>query len=80
MTCGWPSLLPSNKYRLSAFSSTGGGKFIKIERERLLTLFDEDPDIGYVVMSNLAALVGARFHKLQEGAARRRGQDLMVGW
>lgn len=77
---GWSSIVPPNKYRLSGFSSAGGGKFIKIERERLLTLFDEDPDIGYVVMSNLATLVGARFHNLQEEAARRRGQDLMGGW
>ena len=77
---GWSSIVPPNKYRLSGYSTAGGGKFIKIQRDRLLKLFEKDSDIGYVVMSNLAALVGARFHNLQEGAARRREQDIMVGW
>ena len=77
---GWSSIVPPNKYRLSGYSTGGGCKFIKIEREVLLKLFEKNPDIGYAVMSNLATLVGARFHNLQEEAARRRGQDLMGGW
>jgi len=77
---GWSSIVPPNKYRLSGYSSGAGCKLIKIERENLLKLFEKDPDIGYVVMSNLATLVGARFHSLQEEAARRRGQDIMGGW
>jgi CRP-like cAMP-binding protein len=77
---GWSSIVPPNKYRLAGYSTDGGSKLIKVERERLLNLFDKDPNIGYVVMSNLAALVGTRFHNLQDEAARRRGQDLMGGW
>ena len=77
---GWSSIVPPNKYRLSGYSSGGGCKLVKVERESLLKLFEKDPDIGYAVMSNLAALVGARFHSLQEEAARRRGQDIMGGW
>ena len=77
---GWSSIVPPNKYRLAGYSTGGGCKLIKVERESLLKLFEKDPDIGYVVMSNLATLVGARFHNLQEEAARRRGQDLMGGW
>ena len=77
---GWSSIVSPNKYRLSGYSTGGGGKLIKVERESLLKLFEKDPDIGYVVMSNLSAVVGARFHNLQEEAARRRGQDIMGGW
>lgn len=77
---GWSSIVPPNKYRLAGYSTGGGCKLIKVKREKLLKLFEKDPDIGYVVMSNLATLVGARFHSLQEEAARRRGQDLMGGW
>ena len=64
-------IVAPNKYRLSGYSTDGGCKLIKVERESLLKLFQKDPDIGYVVMSNLATLVGARFHNLQEEAARR---------
>ena len=77
---GWSSIVPPNKYRLAGYSTGGGCKLIKVERESLLKLFEKDSDIGYLVMSNLATLVGARFHNLQEEAARRRGQDLMGGW
>ena len=77
---GWSSIVPPNKYRLSGYSSGAGCKLVKVERENLLKLFEEDPDIGYVVMSNLATLVGGRFHSLQEEVARRRGQDIMGGW
>ena len=77
---GWSSIVSPNKYRLSGYSTGGGCKLIKVERESLLKLFQKDPDIGYLVMSNLATLVGARFHNLQEEAARRRGQDIMGGW
>jgi signal-transduction protein with cAMP-binding, CBS, and nucleotidyltransferase domain len=77
---GWSSIVPPNKYRLSGYSTGEGCKLIKFERESLLKLFKKDPDIGYVVMLNLATLVGTRFHNLQEEAASRRGQDLMGGW
>ena len=77
---GWSSIVSPNKYRLSGYSTGGRCKLIRVERKSLLTLFEKDPDIGYLVMSNLAMLVGARFHNLQEEAARRRGQDIMGGW
>jgi CRP/FNR family transcriptional regulator, cyclic AMP receptor protein len=77
---GWSSIVPPNKYRLSGYSTGGGCKLVKVKRDSLLKLFEKDPDIGYKVMSKLATLVGARFHNLQEEAARRRGQDIMGGW
>ena len=77
---GWSSIVAPNKYRLSGYSTGGRCKLVKFERESLLKLFEKDPDIGYMVMSKLATLVGTRFHNLQEEAARRRGQDIMGGW
>ncbi len=77
---GWSSIVAPYKYRLSGYSTGSGCKLIKVERENLLKLFEKDPDIGYVVMSNVATMVGARFHNLQEEAVSRRGQDIMGGW
>jgi CRP-like cAMP-binding protein len=77
---GWSSLASPYKYRLSGYCAANSCKLIKIERESLRKLFELDPDIGYVVMSNIANVVGRRFHNLQEEVAKRRGQDLLGGW
>jgi CRP-like cAMP-binding protein len=77
---GWSSFTSPHKYRLSGYCSGKHCKLIKVEREGLRQLFEKATDIGYVVMSNVAAVVGTRFHELQEEAARRRGQDLLGGW
>lgn len=77
---GWSSFTSPHKYRLSGYCSGQSCKFIKVERDGLRQLFDEDPDIGYVVMSNVATVVGTRFHEFQEEAARHRGHDLLGGW
>jgi len=39
-----------------------------LEREYLQNLFDEDPRMGYTVMTNLASILGERFYQLQESA------------
>ena len=36
--------------------------------------------MGYAVISNVATVVGTRFHEFQEEAAQRRGQDILGGW
>jgi len=77
---GWSSFTSPNKYRLSGFCGDTPCKLIRVDREALRQLFDKDAQIGYVVMSNVAAVVGTRFHEFQEEAARQRGQDLLGGW
>ena len=77
---GWSSFTSPNKYRLSGYCAGEPCKLIKVDREGLRQLFEKDPDIGYVVISNVAAVVGTRFHEFQEEAARQRGQDLLGGW
>jgi CRP-like cAMP-binding protein len=77
---GWSSFTSPNKYRLSGYCTDVACKLIKVDREGLRQLFEKDPDIGYVVISNVAAVVGTRFHEFQEECARQRGQDLLGGW
>jgi signal-transduction protein with cAMP-binding, CBS, and nucleotidyltransferase domain len=77
---GWSSFVPPYKYRLSGYCASKSCKLIKVEKESLRKLFEKDTKIGYVVMSNMATVVGRRFHRLQEEAAKRRGQDLLGGW
>lgn len=65
-TFGWSSLVPPYKYGLSAYCATRSCKVLKVEKECLTNLFEEDTLIGYRVMSNLAAVVGERFDQLQD--------------
>jgi CRP-like cAMP-binding protein len=77
---GWSSFVSPHKYRLSGYCAGKGCKLIKAEREGLKQLFETDPEIGYTVISNVATVVGTRFHEFQEEAVRRRGQDILGGW
>lgn len=77
---GWSSFTSPNKYRLSGYCAGKPCKLIKVEREGLRQLFDKDPDMGYAVISNVATVVGTRFHEFQEEAVRQRGQDILGGW
>jgi CRP-like cAMP-binding protein len=77
---GWSSFTSPNKYRLSGYCAGTPCKLIRVDREGLRQLFEKDVQIGYVVISNVAAVVGTRFHEFQEEAARQRGQDLLGGW
>jgi NADP-reducing hydrogenase subunit HndB len=56
------------KYSLSAYCATESCKVIQIEKAMLLKIFEEDSEIGYVVMSNLLEIIGKRFHQLQDSA------------
>ena len=77
---GWSSFTSPNKYRLSGSCADKPCKLIKVEREGLRQLFENDPDMGYAVISNVATVVGTRFHEFQEEAVRQRGQDILGGW
>ena len=80
MTFGWSSLVPPYKYRLSAYCDTRACKVIKIERDALVDLFDQDAEIGYKVMNRLLSVVASRFLNLQEEVAKRRGSDIINQW
>lgn len=80
MPFGWSSLVPPNKYRLSAHCASRSCKTIKISRDRLLQLFEDDAQLGYRVMAKVMIVVGQRFHQLQDEVARRRGYDIINRW
>ncbi len=80
MAFGWSSLIPPHKMTLSGYCVSRVCKLATFEKDQLLQLFEKDTRLGYQVMSNLAGVVGGRFHKLQNEIARRRGEDMMSNW
>lgn len=80
MAFGWSSLVPPNKMTLSGYCGSRKCKVATFDRDQLIQLFEKDKRLGYLVMSNLAAVVGSRFHKLQNEIAKRRGEEMMSNW
>ena len=80
MTFGWSSLVPPFRYRLSAYCATRSCKIIKIDRNCLLKLFENDASLGYEVMSEIVSVIGTRFHHLREGMIKNLGEDIINKW
>jgi CRP-like cAMP-binding protein len=80
MPFGWSSLVPPYKYHLSAHCASRSCKTVRIPRDRLLKLFEDDAQLGYKVMSRVMVVVGQRFHQLQDEVAKRRGHDIINRW
>jgi hypothetical protein len=53
---------------------------LKLARDDLINLFEQDASIGYRVMSELLSVVGTRFLNLQDEVARQRGSDIINRW
>jgi CRP-like cAMP-binding protein len=64
-TLGWSALVPPHHLTMTARATTDV-ELVVLPGKQLLALLAAQPAIGHLVMSNLAAVVAARFHELQE--------------
>jgi len=80
MSFGWSSFVPPYKYSLSAYCETDVCELIRAERDDLINVFEEDPQIGYVIMSHFVKVVGQRFYKLQSEVVKRKEDAAMFKW
>lgn len=67
-TLGYSSFVPPFKYKLSAYCTSRTCKMVQIEKAFLLALFDRDPGLGFIVISNLARVASNHFNQLQNSA------------
>lgn len=58
--CGWSALIPPHKYTLNAYA-TEDSEFLRIERADLQYCCEADTRLGYVVMRNIAQILGNRY-------------------
>jgi CRP-like cAMP-binding protein len=61
---GWSGLTPPHRFTLKA-SAQIDTEVLALPRGRLLEYFDANPQVGYVVMRNLASIVGQRLQVFQ---------------
>ncbi len=77
---GWSCFVPPYQMMLSAYCVTRTCSVIKIPKTDILSLFDKDPGMGYLVMSYLIKVLGYRFHQFQDALAKHKGHDIMHSW
>ena len=77
---GWSALVPPYKITLSSYAGAEKAVFLKAKREDLVKLFEENPNIGYLCMRNLARVIAKRFFKMEDAVARLEGLNVMHKW
>lgn len=76
----WTTFVAPHKTRLSSYCASRTCKIIMINRNSLKGLCEKDTKAGYLMMLNLAGVVGKRFYKLQDEIVNRRGYETMFNW
>lgn len=61
---GWSALVPPYRFTLSATTQLAS-EVLSLPREALLAHFAARPDVGFVVMRNVAAITGQRLQVVQ---------------
>lgn len=79
-TLGWSCFVPPYKMRLSAYCASRSCRMIRISKEDLLELFEEDRLMGYKFMTYMVTVVGFRFHQFQDVVAKTIGNTMLTGW
>ena len=63
-TLGWSTLVPPHRFTLNASAPVSSG-LLAFPRDTLLEYFADRPDTGYLVLRNVAAIVGQRLQVFQ---------------
>ncbi|MGE5246523.1 MAG: Crp/Fnr family transcriptional regulator [Betaproteobacteria bacterium] len=61
---GWSALIPPHRFTLTA-KALADTEVLALGRDRLRTHFEANPEVGYIVARNVAAIVGQRLHVFQ---------------
>jgi CRP-like cAMP-binding protein len=62
--CGWSAMIPPHKYTLTA-CAVEDSELLRIKQTDLRYCCDADPQLGSVVMGNIARIVGRRYERAQ---------------
>lgn len=77
---GWTCHTPPYKYQLSGYCASRMCKMIKLKREDLTQIFEDDEVVGAQVMLYLLGVVGKQYEQLQDQIAKKRGMEIMSQW
>jgi CRP-like cAMP-binding protein len=63
-TVGWSALIPPHRFTLQA-QAIVDSNVLALPRDALSAYFAITPNVGYMVMQNLAAVIGQRLHVIE---------------
>ncbi len=66
---GWSALVPPHKLTLSAYAATDCA-LLQIPGRELRALCEQDPQLGFAIMSNLASMIWTRLMQVQHMLAK----------
>jgi CRP-like cAMP-binding protein len=73
--CGWSAMIPPHKYTLTACAGEDS-ELLRIRQTDLRQCCDADPQLGSVVMGNIARIVGRRYERVQRILVREIQNNL----
>ncbi|MFZ5570003.1 MAG: Crp/Fnr family transcriptional regulator [Thermodesulfobacteriota bacterium] len=79
-TFGWSCFASPHNYRLSGYCATQSCEVVKIDKNRLIDMFEKDPVCGYQVMSYLLNVMGTQFVQYQNEIAKCIGDHIIHKW
>ena len=78
-TSGWSAVVPPHVYRSSGMCRTAA-TVLEVERFALVPQFEANPHMGYVLMRNIAELVGRRLTQVEQQFMKCVGEEILHGW
>ena len=76
---GWSALVAPHVYRASGYCRTAV-TVLEVERFGLVPQFEANPHMGYVLMRNIAQLVGTRLTQVEQQLVKCVGEEMLHGW
>ena len=76
---GWSTMVPPYRYSLSGYCR-GETVVLEIDEPVLTNLFQSDYRVGFIVMRNLASLIGERLYRIEDALAKCLGEEILSEW
>ena len=76
---GWSTVVPPFLYSLSGYCQ-GETTVLEVDEPSLAKLFEADHRIGFIIMRNVAALIGERLYRIEDALAKCLGEEIMSEW
>jgi CRP-like cAMP-binding protein len=73
--CGWSALIPPQTYTLTAYA-TEDSELLRIKQADLQVCCEANTRLGYIVMRNIARLLGHRYELARQGLIKGIQRDL----
>lgn len=76
---GWSTVVPPFRYSLSGYCR-GETAVLEMDEPVLTSLFENDYRVGFIIMRNVASLVGERLYRIEDALAKCMGEEILSEW